>query len=275
MEDLKNKIEALLFSSGRFMSLDEIKRLCRLRDEENLKKTFQDLKIDYDNRNSSLVLINEGDKWKIQTKQDYLPVVKKIITETELSKSLMETLAVIAWKYPIKQCDLIKVRTNKAYEHLKVLEEVGYISRQKHGRTKLIKLTDKFFGYFDLPPEKLKERFSNFDQMANSISSKEDEIKQMKSEQKTLMEQIKKDHEKDEQEQIARLDKEEDEIEMISKAQDGPPLSQETPKEVSESSSAPALDASDNGEIIENNSNEREISSGTEETLSSTEPKTE
>ena len=273
MEDLKNKIEALLFSSGRFMDLEEIKRICRLRDEENLKKTLQDLKIDYDNRTSSLVLINEGNKWKIQTKQDYLHVVKKIITETELSKSLMETLAVIAWKYPIKQCDLIKVRTNKAYEHLKVLEEGGYISRQKHGRTKLIKLTDKFFGYFDLPPERLKERFSNFDQMANSISSKENEIKQMKTEQKSLMEQIKKDQEQDEKSQVEKLDKEEKEIEKITKEQENSPLLQDNIEEIPLPTSD--LDVQDNKEVVENAPLEDSKTIENEENVSSDEPKTD
>ena len=36
-------------------------------------------------------------------------VVGKIVTETELSKTVTETLAVIAFKYPIKQSDLIKI----------------------------------------------------------------------------------------------------------------------------------------------------------------------
>ena len=58
-------------------------------------------------------------------------MVRKIVTETELTRSVMETLAVIAFKYPILQSDLIKLRTNKAYDHLVELEKSGYISRQK------------------------------------------------------------------------------------------------------------------------------------------------
>ena len=184
MDDIKNKVEALLFSSGKALSHEEIKKLCRLREDEQLNKALQDLKVDYDNRDSSLILVNEGDRWKITTKENYFHVVKKVVTETELSKTLMETLAVIAWKYPIKQADLIKIRTNKAYDHLRELENIGYITRQKHGRTKLIKLTDKFFSYFDLPPDKLKEKFSDFSQIAKAISDKESEIEDMKKEHK-------------------------------------------------------------------------------------------
>ena len=215
MEDIKNKVEALLFSSGKPISFEEIKKLCRLRNDEQLNKALQDLKIDYDNRDSSLILVNEGDKWKITTKENYFHIVKKIVTETELSKTLMETLAVIAWKYPIKQSDLIKIRTNKAYDHLRELETIGYISRQKHGRTKLIKLTDKFFSYFDLPPDKLKEKFSDFSQIAKAIVDKEKEIEDMKKDHKKQIREAKKMQEEDEQKQKKELKKAEKEIDLI------------------------------------------------------------
>ena len=215
MDDLKKKVEALLFSSGRAMSFEELKRLCRVFNDESLKKAVQDLKIDYDNRDSSLRLIQDGDTWKIQTKDDFFHIIKKVITETELKKTLMETLAVIAWKYPIKQSDLIKIRTNKAYDHLRELEEIGYITRQKHGRSKLIKLTDKFFAYFDLPPDKLKSKFSDFNQIANVITNKEKEIETMKTEHKKQVEESKKMQEDDEEKQKKDIENQEKEIDLL------------------------------------------------------------
>ena len=217
MDDLKKKVEALLFSSGRAMSFEELKRLCRVYNDENLKKALQDLKIDYDNRDSSLKLIHEEDTWKIQTKEDFFHIVKKVVTETELKKTLMETLAVIAWKYPIKQSDLIKIRTNKAYDHLRELEEIGYITRQKHGRSKLIKLTDKFFAYFDLPPEKLKSKFSDFNQIANAITNKEKQIEDMKVEHKKQVTEAKKLQQEDETQQKQNIKDQEKEIDLLDK----------------------------------------------------------
>lgn len=218
MEDIKNKIEALLYAAGRAVSINEIKKICRIDDEEAIKKALQDLKIDYDNRDSSLMLVNDTDTWKIVTKESYFGVVKKLVTETELPKSLMETLAVIAWKYPIKQCDLIKVRTNKAYDHLNELERLGYISRQKHGRTKLIKLTDKFFSYFDLPPDKLKQKFSDFNQIAAAIANKEKDIESMKEDHKKQVEEAKIMQEQSEQEQKAEIEKQQKEIDLFDKS---------------------------------------------------------
>ncbi len=183
MEDLKKKVEALLFSSARRMSLEEIAKLCR-HSPEQIKEVLLLLQKEYDEKQGSLMVVDEGEYWKLTTREEYLNLVKNIVTQTELSKTLMETLAVIAFKYPIKQADLIKIRTNKAYDHLKELEELGYITRQKFGRTKLIKLSQKFFDYFSLPEDKLKEQFQDFEGLADAINSKEEEIKKIKAEQK-------------------------------------------------------------------------------------------
>ena len=92
----------------------------------------------------------------------YSAIVQKVVSQTELDKPLMQTLAVIAWKYPVLQADVIKIRHNKAYDHLKQLEELGFVSRQVFGRTRKLTLTPKFFEYFDLPSEEqAKEVFKN------------------------------------------------------------------------------------------------------------------
>lgn len=189
---LKNKVESLLFSSGRRMHAEEIAKLCQA-GIDDVKEVLKELKAHYNERESSLMIADEGDFWKITVKEQFLPLVRKIVTKTELDKGTLETLAVIAFKYPVLQADVIKVRTNKAYDHMKVLEEYGYITRQKHGRTRLIKLTQKFFEYFDLPEDKLKEAFKDFEGIAKAIEEKEDEIAKAKEEQKEKAEELKKD----------------------------------------------------------------------------------
>jgi DNA-binding MarR family transcriptional regulator len=77
--------------------------------------------------------------------------VQKLLPETELSKTILETLAVIAWKHPVLQADVIKIRTNKAYDHIKELEELGFITKEKKGRSYLLKVSTKFREYFELP----------------------------------------------------------------------------------------------------------------------------
>ena len=209
---VKSKVEAVLFSAGHKISLDEISKLCRSRKEDVLA-SLQELKKEYDEKQSSLMLVEEGDFWKFTVRDHFIPMVRKIVTETELTKSVLETLAVIAFKYPILQSDLIKIRTNKSYDHLAELESAGYISRQKHGRTNLIKLTEKFFKYFDLTEEKVKEQFKDFESISKAIKEKEEEVTRIKEEQRKRAEDMKKEDEKIKKE-IESLDKAEEEFEV-------------------------------------------------------------
>ena len=209
---VKSNVEAVLFSVGHKINLEEISKLCRS-SRENVLAALKELQQDYDAKQSSLMLIEEGDSWKFSVRDNFIPMVRKIVTETELTKSVLETLAVIAFKYPILQSDLIKMRTNKAYDHLVELEKAGYITRQKHSRTNLIKLTDKFFKYFDLTEDKLRDKFRDFDSIARDIKDKEVEVKKIKEEQQKKAEELKKEDEKIRKE-IEILDKSGEEVSM-------------------------------------------------------------
>ena len=205
MSDVKKKVEAVLFSSGSKLTAIELSKLCRAKSTDVLQ-SLEELKKEYDEKQSSLMIINEGEHWKFSIREQFLSVVRKVVAETELTKSVLETLAVIAFKYPILQSDLIKIRTNKAYEHLSELEKSGYISRKKKSRTNLILLTGKFFEYFDLAPDKLKEKFRDFDSIARAIEGKEGEVRRIKEDQKKAAEEAGQQDEKIRRE-IEHLDK--------------------------------------------------------------------
>ena len=201
---IKQKVEAILFSVGSRISLQDITRLARS-NEDAVKEALIELKQKYGHPEHSLILTEDNGYWKLAVRDNYMPVVKKIVTETELSKTVLETLAVIAFKYPIKQSDLIHIRTNKAYDHLKELEHLGFISRKKHGRTNLIKLSEKFFQYFNLPEEKLKQHLADFDSIAAAIGQKEVELHERKAQKTKELEDMKSKDE-DIQKAIAALD---------------------------------------------------------------------
>ena len=218
---VKSKVEAVLFSTGSRISLEDISRLCRSRKEEVLA-ALQELQKEYDEKQSSLMLVEDGDIWKFAVRDHFIPMVRKIVTETELTKSVLETLSVIAFKYPILQSDMIKIRTNKAYDHLVELEKSGYITRQKHGRTNLIKLTDKFFKYFDLTEEKLREQFKDFGSIAKAIKEKEEEVEKIKLDQRQRAEDLKKEDEKIKKE-IDSLDDAQENFEVPLKTYEAKP----------------------------------------------------
>ncbi|HLD19074.1 MAG TPA: SMC-Scp complex subunit ScpB [Candidatus Nanoarchaeia archaeon] len=165
--ELKQRIEAILFAAGKRISLDEICRLLRTGDQEKVKTSLNELKHDYDERQSPMMVVEEGIFWKLTVREKHLSLVKEIVPEAEMPKTVMETLSVIAWKSPALQSEIIELRTNKAYDHIDELESLGFIVKEKHGRSYLLRLTQKFFDYFDLKDEEeVRKKFEKFKERA-------------------------------------------------------------------------------------------------------------
>lgn len=172
MEDLKNKIEAVLFTTGRNLSLQEISQLSGIGSIGLLKEALESLNNDYKNRNSSLEILNEQDKWKLNLKREYLYLTEKLLSDSELDKPAQETLAVVAFKQPVLQSDIIKIRGNTAYDHMKILKDQGFVTSDKSGRTRILKLTQKFYDYFDVVDDTLKTKLQT---ESNETSKKPEE----------------------------------------------------------------------------------------------------
>ncbi|MBD3313554.1 SMC-Scp complex subunit ScpB [Candidatus Woesearchaeota archaeon] len=159
---LKKDIEAILFAAGRKVELDEILQLTKENDKNKVEDALQELKKEYDSSDSPMFVIQEGDGWKMTVKERYLGVVKDVAPHTELNKALLETLAIIAWKQPVYQSDVIKIRGSTAYEHIRDLVDMGFITKVKEGRSYILKPSTRFFDYFDLPSrEAVKEVFKD------------------------------------------------------------------------------------------------------------------
>lgn len=164
-EVLKQKIEAVLFTTAKFMSLQEITDLCNITSSSITKKLLEELQQDYSKKSSSLTIQEEFEKFKLNVKKEFGVITNKLASGSELDSPTTKTLAVIAFKNPILQSEVIKIRGNKAYDHIKQLLENSMITSEKKGRTRLIKLTPKFFDYFDIAEKDLKQQFSQLSQI--------------------------------------------------------------------------------------------------------------
>ncbi|MGV8172450.1 MAG: SMC-Scp complex subunit ScpB [Candidatus Woesearchaeota archaeon] len=154
-KDYKARVEAILFAVGKYLDEENISQLCDI-DKRNTKKALEELKKDYDSHDTALMIVQEGESWKINVREKYLSLVRKIVADTELSKSIMETLAVIAWKNPVYQNAVVNIRGNKCYDHIEELVNAGFITKDKKGRSYLLKTTEKFYNYFDIDQKNLQ-----------------------------------------------------------------------------------------------------------------------
>src|SRR3989344_7626486 len=100
MQDDKNKVEAVLFTTGKFTGLDEISKMTGISSIEKIKETLINLKNGYENRNCALEVVEQGEKWKLNIRKDYIYLTEGFLTNSELDRPTQETLAVIAYKNP-------------------------------------------------------------------------------------------------------------------------------------------------------------------------------
>jgi len=144
----KRKVEAALFISGKFMNLQELVALTDV-NPILLKKILEDLKDKY--KNFGIEIVQKDNLWKMDVSQDFTWMVNKLATgSSEFSKAEQETLAIIAYKQPIKQSVLVKIRGNKAYDHIKKYFEMGLVNKKRFGHTWDISLNDSFYDYFSV-----------------------------------------------------------------------------------------------------------------------------
>jgi segregation and condensation protein B len=161
MKEIKNKIEAILYTTGRYMDVEEISRLCSIESIDDVKQTLKELIKDYSSKEGSLEIIEENNKFKLNIKKAYNYLTSQLLTDSEFDSPTTKTLAIIAYKNPVLQSEIIDIRGNKAYDHIKLLKENSFISSEKKGRTRLLKLSSKFFDYFDVVENELKSKFGN------------------------------------------------------------------------------------------------------------------
>jgi segregation and condensation protein B len=92
--------------------------------------------------------------WKMDVQQEYYSLITKLATgSSEFSKAEQETLAIIAYKQPIKQSVIIKIRGNKAYDHIAKFSDFGLIKKKKQGHTHILTLSEEFYNYFNVSSE--------------------------------------------------------------------------------------------------------------------------
>ena len=150
MEQLKARIEAVLFTTAQALSIKDIAEILNEEDIEKVEGAMLELIMDYASREGALEIDDENG-YILQVKEEHMDIVEKLCP-VELKPAVLRTLSVIALKEPIRQTDLKELRGSTAYEHVQELLDKGLISRtkDKNGRSYNLKTTPKFSEYFKL-----------------------------------------------------------------------------------------------------------------------------
>jgi len=144
-------IEAALYVAGRPLDLKMLGSVIKTRSKTKTKMLASALMKEYENRDTPLEIIElEDERFVMQLKAEYTPRVRRLAIRPLLGVGPLKTLSYIAYRQPVPQTQVIDVRGQHAYNHLKQLQELGLIHRERAGRTKVIETTEFFADYFGL-----------------------------------------------------------------------------------------------------------------------------
>lgn len=169
-------IEAALYVSGRPLSLEELSSVTGIKSEKRLRKLVKTLAARYEVDESALEILElEDGRFVMQLKPEYAAKVWRLSAKPMLTSGPLKTLSYIAYKQPITQAEVVEVRGHQAYAHIKQLVEMGLVSWEKLGRTKLLRTTDLFASYFNLSkdPAKMRKQLEALFREAHSSKGRE------------------------------------------------------------------------------------------------------
>ena len=154
LERLTSIIEAVVFLSGTPVAIKDIAEKLDA-SEGMIKDAVEELQKKYD-KNSGLQLLVFNKKLQFASNPEFSEEVTGVlnpIKEKELSRSLLEVAAIIAYKQPVTRIDLEEIRGNSEYAvqkllELKMIEPVG--RKDAVGRPVLFGTMDEFLKRFQI-----------------------------------------------------------------------------------------------------------------------------
>ena len=147
-------VEAALYVAGKPLDLKELCSVLSTRSKKKTKKIVKMLIEEYCSKRTALEIIAlKDERYVLQLKAEFTPLVKKLVNRPLLSLGPLKTLSYIAFRQPVSQKRVIDVRGQHAYGHVKTLREMGLIIAERSGRSIALKTTDYFADYFGLTLE--------------------------------------------------------------------------------------------------------------------------
>lgn len=144
-------VEAALYVSGHPLDMNELCSVLKTRSKNRAKRVTRELMQEYAKRNTALEILElKDERYVLQLKADFTPLVKKFVNRPLLSVGPLKTLSYIAYRQPVSQKRVIDVRGHHAYIHVKALREMGLVASERNGRSMVLRTTEYFADYFGL-----------------------------------------------------------------------------------------------------------------------------
>jgi segregation and condensation protein B len=143
-------LEAIMFTSGRSMSTDELsKTVEKSSDEVNLALSELQARIKR-RQDSALQLTEVSGRWIFEVRPNLSPHLPESF-RPDTPQRLLPAAALIAYHQPMAQSQLVEMLGQRAYDHVRELANLGLIDRRRDGLTRRLTTTRRFAEYFGCP----------------------------------------------------------------------------------------------------------------------------
>jgi segregation and condensation protein B len=160
MEDKKARLEAALYLAEDPLERKEIADALNLGSIGYVDMLIQEFEEMLEEEHRGLELIHTDQGYELKVKKDHIDDVSHLAPHQDLNSGELRTLSLIAYNTPIEQANIIEIRGNRAYQHVKELVSRGFVDKEKDGRTAILDVTDFFLDYFDIDSvDEFKENF--------------------------------------------------------------------------------------------------------------------
>lgn len=162
MEEKKARLEAALFLSDEPLDNEEIADLLDLGSMGYVDMLIEEFKEQLEEEHRGMELIETPNGYEMKVKKNHLDHVSHLAPHQDLNNGVLRTLSLIAYNAPVEQADVVEIRGNRTYNHVKDLLNRGFVSKEKDGRTAILNVTDQFLEYFDFDSvEQFKQEYEN------------------------------------------------------------------------------------------------------------------
>ena len=162
MDRKKARLEAALYLAEEPVSRDEIADILDLGSMGYVDMLIEEFEDELEKDHRGFDLVETGEGFELKVEKDHLEHVDHLAPHQDLNEGQLRTLSLVAYNAPVEQANIVEVRGNRTYQHVKELVNRGFLDKEKDGRTAILDVTDFFLDYFDIDSiDEFKRQFEN------------------------------------------------------------------------------------------------------------------
>lgn len=162
MDEKKARLEAAFFLADEPVDREEIADILDLGSMGYVETLIDEVREDLKESRRGVELVETPEGYELKVKKGHIQHVSHLAPHQDLNEGELRTLALIAYNSPVEQTDIVEIRGNRAYQHVKELVKRGFLSKEKDGRTAILEVTDQFLEYFDFDSvDQFKQEYEN------------------------------------------------------------------------------------------------------------------